>query len=224
MIRSWLEKNKIFFETIFVAVVGVASIVFSIAQMRNSNEQSRIADLEMRILKQGTYEIVAPITDYRSINIPHHGENLEVFSYDKITVIKWFEDTSEGTDKAVFLVNNLTTVHSDRQGDYHSVSIQKKDGIRYEEIEAALASELGKEVRSVSIRDSSLIQIVRYDYLGYPVYFYGEFIFKPPAWEAPPLYERDYAERLNELSLQPEINMADNKDEIIQKIASAKFK
>lgn len=224
-IRSGLERNKIFFETIFVAVVGFASIVFSVAQMRNANEQSKVAELEVRILKQGTYNVVAPITDYRSIVIPHYGEDLKVFSNDIITVTKWFEDTSERvSEQALFLVKKLTEVQLEKKNDYHSVSIHKLNGNQYEEIEESLKNIFGEKVRSVSIKDSSLIQIVRYDYLGHPKYFYGEYKYNSQSWETPPLYKLDYEERLKELNSLPEIDMKDVLEVNLQKMASATFK
>jgi hypothetical protein len=51
-IRSWLKKNKIFFETITASLLSVAAIVVSILQFHSSSKQTELMDLQIRTARQ----------------------------------------------------------------------------------------------------------------------------------------------------------------------------
>jgi len=229
-LKKWLKENKIYFETIFVVILGVASVIVSISQTELAHEQAKATELQLQLAKQNTYKVIVPQADSQTIIIEHYGEFLDVEYHDMLQINRWFKNGKKNdkvSEESLFYVKNGTNHERSPETykEYHKIILERgeKKQERLENIKLMIKELSGDEFVSVSVRDSSFIKITRGDFLGIPESFVGRFLYSTSNWSVPGLFEHEYEHEITKLKSLPMLDFSKSDKEIVEQIMQADF-
>jgi hypothetical protein len=78
--KKWLQDNKIYFETIAAALIGIASIFLTIASIRVASETNKISKMQVQMARAEHLPVLDLVMD-----IQKEPEG-KVYAYDQLTV------------------------------------------------------------------------------------------------------------------------------------------
>jgi len=107
-LRSWLERNKIFFEVFSYSVIGLAGIYFSISQLKVNQRQIEIQKSEMQPVFRITFTLyqdsLSNVYNTEVFGIYNDGKPLKSFKYDVKTYYKIdYISQKEDVNKSFFI-------------------------------------------------------------------------------------------------------------------------